>query len=689
MFRTPSTMLLAALAAVVAPLGAWAQEVDAVGGEGWNSPRVIELLERARERRALPDPDSGLFNYRAEAGGYLYYYLDHADSDDRTLVKVDQIALEVYWASPNRTKQRIIGLRAEEKLPSRIYYHLDHLTVVQNEFDDRIRMGDGDEVRDVLHPAAPGAESVYDYRLADSLAIHLPGKNEPIRVYEVEVRPRRSDLPAFVGSIFLDRATAAIVRMTFTFTPASYVDPQIDYIHVSLENGLWEGRYWLPSEQRLEIRRQLRVLDLPAGGVIRGVMRIRNYRFNEPIPAVVFQGAPVTALPKSIRENHAFEEGIYAGLEAEGLAPPADLETIRHKARALAGVGSLSGLPRLRVAFPNASSVFRYNRAEGLFLGAGAIFAPAATTRLEATAGWAFGARHAPASVALHHAANDEARLRLRVEHNVLRDVGLRPGTPGILNSIQAALFGDDDLDPYHASGVSLTWSRDLGSSWRVEGGLAWERHRTASLVTEHAPFDDKATFRPVRSIDEGTLVSATATLGRTIPPARPDGWALALHVEGGRFASEPFVRPILEAAIQRTSADHRRELHLRGTAGVVAGMAPPQKLFLVGGRGTLPGYPYRAFAGDRFALAEAEASHAIRDPWLRIRLLGAVGWTDFGNHAPPADWGALATDGVRSSIGVGVGLLYDVIRVDFAHGLNGGRWQTNFSVHPKLQGML
>lgn len=686
--RTSTTTLLAALTAFVAPLGAAAQEADRVG-DGWNSPHAIELVERARARRALPDPDSGLVNYRAEAGGYLYYYLDHADSEERTLVKVDQIALEVYWAAPNRTKQRIIGLRAEEKLPSRIHYHLDHLTVVQNEFDDRIRMGDGDEVRDVLHPAAPGAAEVYDYRLADSLAIHLPGQTEPILVYEVEVRPKEPDTPAFVGSLFLDRATAAIVRMTFTFTPASYVDPQIDYIHVSLENGLWEGRYWLPNEQRLEIRRQLRVLDLPAGGVIRGVMRIRDYRINEPIPAVLFQGAPVTALPKSIRERHAFEEGIFAGLEAEGLAPPADLEALRHKAGALAGLRSLSGLPRLRLALPNASSFLRYNRAEGLFLGAGGSYAPSATTRLEVAAGWAFGASHAPATITLHHAPNDATRVRLRVEHDALRDVGLRPGTPGILNSIQAALFADDDLDPYHASGVALAVSRSVGGAWRIEGGLAWERHRPASLVTTHAPFDDQASFRPVRPVADGTLVSATASISRPLPPARPDGWTLALRVEGGSFESEPFVRPVLEASIHETSADHRRELHLRGTAGFVTGDAPPQKLFLLGGRGTLPGYPYRAFAGDRFALAEGEASHAVLAPWLRLRLLGAVGWTAFGDRTPPADWGVAATNGARASIGTGVGLLYDVVRVDLVRGLHDGRWQTTFSVHPKLQGML
>ena len=269
-------MLLAALAAVVAPLGAWAQEVDAVGGEGWNSPRVIELVERARERRALPDPDSGLFSFRAEAGGYLYYYLDRADSDGRTLVKVDQIALEVL-GPPNRTSShhRAPPRRSCEQdlLPPRC------LTVVQNEFDDRIR-GDGDGV--ALYSPAPRCGVGHDYRLADSLAIHSARTSRSGSTG----RGRPGDRIFLLVDRSFDRATAAIMRMTFTFTPASCVDPRGSTSHVSLENGLWEGgtgwRRAAPRDPASAPRS-----DLPAD-VIRGVMRIRNYRWRAD-PAVVFR----------------------------------------------------------------------------------------------------------------------------------------------------------------------------------------------------------------------------------------------------------------------------------------------------------------------------------------------------------------------------------------------------------------
>ena len=99
-------------------------------------------MERATVRRDLPRGDSTLRNYTARANGFVYFYLDRQESDERTLVKVDQIALELYWMSPERTKQRIVGLRDVSRLPNRMYYHLDHLTVVQNGFGDVIKIGD-------------------------------------------------------------------------------------------------------------------------------------------------------------------------------------------------------------------------------------------------------------------------------------------------------------------------------------------------------------------------------------------------------------------------------------------------------------------------------------------------------------------------------------------------------------------
>ena len=144
-----------------------AQEPD------WNSSRVLVLIEAARELRQGVTGDPTLRSYSSQARGYVYFYLDREDTGERILVKTDQIALEVFWEAPRNFKQRIVGLRDEKSLPTNINYHLDHLVVVQDEFGERIRIGDGDEVEAVVHPVALGSESVYDFLLSDSITIRV------------------------------------------------------------------------------------------------------------------------------------------------------------------------------------------------------------------------------------------------------------------------------------------------------------------------------------------------------------------------------------------------------------------------------------------------------------------------------------------------------------------------------------
>lgn len=662
-------------------------DVQATGP--WNDTRALELMERARERRQAPVVDDELRDYQAEANGYVYFYLDEEDSAERSLVKVDQVALDVYWAAPNRTHQRIVGRRDAQKLPSRIYYHLDHLAVVQNEFDDRIRLGDGDEVSDVLHPAAPGASSVYDFRLADSLSIQLGGVAEPIRVYEVEVRPQRMDQPAFIGSVFLDRASAAIVRMTFTFTPASYVDPRLDYINISLDNGLWDGKHWLPNEQRLEIRRELPAFDFPAGTVIRGVFRVGDYRFNQSPPDRLFRGSEIVALPPLVRERHEFPTGLFDDLNEEGLATRAELTDLRTRAIRLAGRQALSGLPRLRLFLPNASSVLRYNRTEGAYLGAGLSYTLDAASSARLSAGYASGPSHIAWTGDLDRQLA-ENRLRLTAEHNVTRGLGVRPGASGALNTLHAALAGKDAHDLYFVSAAQLSLRRPLSQRWKTELTLAHEEHRAPTLGRATAPFNGSARFRDLLTIDEGRLTAGTLAFARTPAPEAAAGWGARLEVEAGSFEGDAYLRPTIGLEAARRSSAHRLDVESRGMAGFGFGELPAQRLFLFGGRTTLPGYDIHRFVGDRFALADVTASAELLGPWVRLRALGAIGWSDLADAELPADWGAQATRGLRTSLGMGLGLVYDVLRVDVVRGLDrDGRWETIISAHPRFWGIL
>lgn len=713
-------LLLAALGPFVSVSTAAAQQpdttgqpqavlVDTSGTSAWNDARAHSLIAKARERRQAPLADSTLRDYRARAEGFVYFYIDRRETDERTLVKIDQVALDVFWAYPDLTKQRIVGMRDESRLPNRMYYHLDHLTVVQNGFGDIIRMGDGDEVQDVLHPAAGDSDRVYDFRLADSTTLILPGTPEPVRVYEVQVRPKNTAASGFVGSVFIDRSRGDIVRMTFTFTPASYVDRRLDYINISLDSGLWDGRYWLPYEQAVELRRQVPELDFIGGAVIRGRMRITEYAFNENPPLSTFRGAPVSIVSRAALERFEFDRTLYEDLAEEGLAPPPEMETLRKEAARLLRSQRLSGLPAFRFNVPSASSVLRYNRLEGGFVGGGVSWVPAPDVRLDVTAGYAFGAEAAAGRTQLGYTPGANWSLRAAGYRNELRDAGWRPGLPGAFNTVSALFGANDYSDPYLATGGELLARRRLGGAWAVSASARIEQHNGAMPWDREpiAPADisgDDQFARALIAIDHGTLTGGTLEIARTSSRFDPAAWDAALTLEPGSFEGERYIRALLTGSLRRHSDNLAADLRISGAAGFASEGAPAQRLFLLGGRETLPGYEYRGFSGSRMAVLDAELARDVWHPWLRIRAIAAAGWTDgnmmgrlyripivFEPGSGPYPIDTLpTTDGIRTSAGIGVAGFWDQLRLDLVRGLNsGGEWQLLLRIAPDFRDML
>ncbi|HET6232087.1 MAG TPA: hypothetical protein VFE05_18580 [Longimicrobiaceae bacterium] len=681
-----------ALALLAAPAPAL---LNAQAPGGWNNPRALELIHRAEVRRATNLADTGMVDYQADARGYVYFYLDRRDIGERTLVKTDQVALDVMWKAPNLSKQRIIGLRDEKKLPTTIQYHQDHLSVVQDNFGDLIRIGDGDEVRDVLHPAAAGGPQVYEYRLADSSAIRLPG-GEAVQLYEIQVRPRDPSRPAFIGSVFVDRRMGDIVRMSFTFTSPAYVDRQLDYLNVSLENGLWKGRFWLPSRQQVEIRRQLPELGFPAGGVIRGTMRISNYRFNQGLPLVAFSGPKVVSVPDPQRRAFPFERGIYEELREEGIGPSTELGDIRRQAAELIRQRMLSGLPALRLDVPAVSQVFRYNRAEGPTVGFGVREHPRERLTLSFDGGWAFGPEH-PVLSAGAQWTRPSYRIGGSAFLNTPRDVGVGPVVSGAVNSLTALLAGRDYTDLFYARGGELHGERKVG--FGLTGGLTLraEDQASASREADFSVFGGSDHFRPVHAIGDGVMLGGSLSLARSSPSGTARAWSASLTTEGGTLRADSggslnFVRPVLDLGYTRRFLARDAALEMEASGGAAFGDLPRQELFRFSGRGTVPGFDFRSFGGDRFALARATASADLLRPWVRGRLMASAGWAGVGDAGRPAlsAWGAETTQRPRASIGAGVGLVYDILRLDVHRGMGaGGRWEVVVDARPSFWDFL
>lgn len=653
----------------------------------WNSPDAVRIARRAVEARKHAYADSSLRSFRARAQGHIYFLGDF--EGDRELVRADQVALQIEWEAPDRALQTIVGRRHEVRLPTRIQYHIDHLSLVLDNFGDRIRLGEGDEVWNVTHPAAPGALRYYDYRLVDSFEIRV--RDRATHVDRVDVRPKNPSLPGVVGTMYVDSESGAIARLRVTFTSASYRDPDLEYITLDLRSALWEGRYWLPYEQDLEIRRQLAWLSFPVGSVIRTRIRVLDYDINGAPRYRVASGERIASLPApTLAEYREWETPLYAGPLEEGDRSDRELAQTRARARELVKPQALLGGEQLQLHLPNASSAMRARRAEGVLLGGGGAYRIDERSELSFWGGYAFG-RERPQLRLGADRWSGSWRGSAEGYYGALEDVGTFQAASGLTQTLSLALEGEDYTDPYFEYGARLGVSGpSLGG--RITVGLSAASQRSADLIMQTVLIG-QTPLRPVRPIDDGTLVALEANFERQLGRLVHTAWRIELDGEAGTGAIGDFgfTRALLVLQGERAQAGAEWDWTARLALGAAGGDLPAQRLFLLGGRGTLPGYAFRTWGGDRVAWLEADVSRALVTPWVRIRAIGSMGWTDLTSVGQPAAdrFGVVQTAGTQASAGVGLGLFYDIMRIDLARGLDDGEWALFVSVNRALWSVL
>ncbi len=602
-------------------------------------------------------------------------------------MRVDQVAVDLYQNSVGQRRQIIRALRKRELFPvADFHYYIDRLTAVQNGFGDRIAIGEGRDVRNVPHPLGRDGEATYRFLVADSIRLSVPGLAAPVRVYEVQVRPRREDRPGMLGSIFLDVDSGALVRMTFGFTPASYVDPRTDRVTVRLEHRLWEGGLLLPHRQVVEVRREIPELDLPVGSVIRATLDVVDFEFNPELAAGFFQAPPYPMRPPyNAADSTEFRDALLGRMAEEGLSPMsvADIEA---EARRAVRARIASGLPKVRIYADRVSSVLRANRAEGVRIGLGASYSPWERVRLDALPAYRTGDGGLAARVRGQWMVGEAWAATVVLHTRQFRDAGPFAGASGAVNTLAALFTNQDYTDPWFATGAGASLDRAIGRAASVRVGAVWEE---MSAVRSPVGFGSPEPLRAVRPVDEGPWGALSAGVVRRWHGLGAWGAEASVNGTAGRWDGGAVGK--LAARVEGSVArdDLSRRATLRVDVGALWGEAPRQLHFLLGGRGTLPGHPYRAYGGRRFALASGEASISLLSGWLSGRVVagaGAVGATP----GPLADsWQVGGTGGLLGYAGLGLGAAHDIVRVDGAWGIPGGAFELVFSVGPMLRPYL
>ena len=202
-------------------------------------------------------------------------------------------------------------------------------------------------------------------------------------------------------------------------------------------------------------------------------------------------------------------------------------------------------------------------------------------------------------------------------------------------------------------------------------------------------------TYRPNPALGSGTRRVARLELERAsggIAVRRDLQGRLSL--EGGEGASD-YLRVTAEGRwLVSLGAS---ELLTRAYLGAGTDGLPPHRSFVLGGRGTLAGEPFRAYGGRTAALAQVEWRLDVPVPAIPLGSFASTGSTMVvapflsagyaGRPIAGLPWGRTA--GIRPVAGVAVEWFMRLIRVEGGIGLRDGRFGVTIDVSRDWWGLL
>lgn len=688
-------------ACIACSLSSLALTASAARAQQWNAPRARALVERATARRVEQLADTGLKDYKAVAHGYVTFLAQVGDglAEPPKVVKADELMNEVYWLAPNLSKQRILGRRDTLLLPTDIAYHRDHLGIVQNNFPAIIRLGDGDEVRDVPHPLSPQGLEAYDFAIADSLPLHLPGRT--ILLYQVKVRPKDDRQPRIIGAVYIDRDDAQVVRMAFNFTRAAFLDDALEDLFVVIENGLIGTRFWLPRKQEIEIRRGGTWLDYPVRGIIRGRWEIGDYQTNVGLTRAMFVGPEIVVAPRAAQDTFHFGGRVLDSLPPDVRAvTDADIQQVRTEARALVRAQALQRPQTLMLSALGISDFVRFDRAEGLALGGGIASRFGHGVDAVVRARYGIDDRTVKGRATLEW---QSPRYGIRAFGlRDFRDAGDVQERSGAVNSIAAQEFGADASDPFGVQGLGLGLDAHDIAGVRLALDAAWERQRPLAIRATPAqgryprilPATPLRALRLALSAERPTTMSVFGTEVRARGELRLS--RLTTDDASVPVPATTLGRAFVTLEVQRPFGRSRLALTTAGGAVGANGPIPAQDWLYFGGPVSSPGYAYHELAGVVGLTQRVEWQTPVPAPAIPLGRFGKA--PGVATLAPFLQGTlvrrALDTDlahptGVYPAAGVALQPFFDMLRLQVARGLRNGRWTFDVDVSREFWGIL
>jgi hypothetical protein len=673
------------------------------------SPSVHQLVERAMSRRRVAD--ASVTDYRAT----IRYRLS-LGVGERVWARIPASAVEeqvarVQWQQPNDLRVDVIGrrLRSRDGSPQ-LTSVWDRPWFVPRGVDDSVRVFSNDfPATGALHPLARTGPEWYRYALTGDLTV-TPASGPPLRLLRVSVTPRRPRPALIAGQMWIDSASAEVVRLTFRYLGTElWVRPEagprgpdssrarrlnalgnrIVSVDADLEYALEAGAHWMPYRQVIAGR-----VRLPIGLVIpfRATTTFEDYEIGGG-PPIAFEvplsdsvsPARADSLRAERRRRRAEEPDSlrawdYAGrwpggryelhrpsnvdLERYGNWPdtltleddPAESHRLREVEAELARLSealpdSVTGQAARGIAYERLSDAVRYDRVQGLSFGIG--------YRVRAP-----GLRFSSLYATIRYGLSDErltGRLSLvrdapggRLVLSGYRDIGdVDPFSPGhtVGNALNALFVAHDDADYAVVRGGSATFETSVATGLDLRLTAQAERQTSAGRQARSAVNDflgGDGRFLPNPPVDEGTFGGGQARLTHR----GATRWMLAADVlSAGRTTGRAYGE-------LRRDVGGRRGVTIRLRSGVATAPTLQQSLFRLGGPATVRGFDYGFRRGQAFWAGQLDIAP------FRGRLR-PVAFIDAG-QADRLD--ALFSGPALVGAGVGLSVFNGVFRMNLSH---------------------
>lgn len=667
----------------------------------FRDPGARALILRAREARKREV--EGIDHYESELRQRAYLGLRAATfRRERGILEEERVArvrwesggeLTLAWTGARRAIPFVAGMgdvdeEVQRDLARDLLRSSDPGPALLDPGDDRLVFGGNW----ALHPLADSAGRHYRFASGDTLRVGLPDGRTVVLV-EARVEPREPRFNLVAGSLWFDADQGGLVRASYR--PGRAFDLDLDepedssdvpgflkpiraeIRYITVDYSYHDFRWWLPRRWAFEGEIQLgRLARFPV--TLEWLME--DYRVNEEgttVPgvdglppgwsrtqqAVRREGEPtryVTVLvpPAGVLASSQELAGRGGGTAPTAFTP----QEIREVRAVLEGLLPRELRPRPTLGWGLSEGMVRFNRVEGLSVGARGVVPVSPRTRLVGEARLGYADLEPNGEVSVKRGMSDDRTHSLTAYRRLQpSSEWLDPFSLG--SSLQAAFFGEDRA-PYHRTlGVEATTVR-VGRGIRWEGRVFAERHagveRGTRLHLLH-PLNGKDML-PTQPVDDVDLLGVAGTLRwqRGLDPRR--------LIASGLLRGEATVG---EHAYQRASGSvalvHPLPGGLAGAfeggVGSTWGNRLPQRRFFLGGTPTLRGLRPYDLPGESFWFTRLELGSGL--PGFRLAGFGDLGWAgdaaEFRSGVPLA------------SVGAGVSLLDGLLRMDLARLVRGG----------------